>query len=58
MGECIGSGGVAAQGLERELVGAGGAAQAQIDASGEQRFEGAELFGNHQGGVVGQHDAA
>jgi hypothetical protein len=39
-------------------VGARGAAQAQVDASGVQRGQGAELLGHHQRRVVGQHHAA
>ena len=41
-----------------DLVRPGGAAEAQLDPSGMQRGEGAELFGDHQRGVVRQHDAA
>ncbi|MDT4857064.1 hypothetical protein FQZ97_914760 [compost metagenome] len=38
-----------------ELIGARGAAQAQIDAPRIQGGEGAELLGDHQGRVIGQH---
>ena len=34
------------------------AAEAEVDAAGEQRVERAELLGDHQRRVVGQHDAA
>ena len=49
---------MAAQRAHRGLVGAGGAAQAQVDAIREKGGQGAELFGNRQRRVVGQHDAA
>jgi len=47
-----------AQGASGGHIGAGGAAQTQIDAVGEQGGEGAELFGNHQRRMVRQHDPA
>ena len=40
------------------LVGARGAAQPQINSAGEQRIERAELFGDHDRRMIGQHDAA
>ena len=40
------------------LVAAGRAAEAEVDAAGEQRVQGAELFGDLQRRMVGQHDAA
>ncbi|EPZ85508.1 hypothetical protein BURCENBC7_AP5996 [Burkholderia cenocepacia BC7] len=49
---------VAAQRARRGLVGAGRAAQAEIDAPRIQRRERAELFGDHERRVVRQHDAA
>ena len=49
---------VAAQGAGGGLVGAGRAAEAEVDAAREQRFEGAELLGDYQRCVVRQHDAA
>ncbi len=39
-------------------VGARRTAQAQIDPAGGHRLQGAELLGDHQRGVVGQHHAA
>ena len=48
----------AAKRRQRLLIGAGRAAEAQIDAPGKQRGQGAELFGDHVRRVVGQHDAA
>ena len=39
-------------------VRAGGTTQTQIDATGKQRLQRAELFGDLQGRVVRQHDAA
>ncbi len=48
----------AAQRPRGALVGAGRAAEAEIDAAGIQRVERAELLGDHQRRVVGQHDAA
>ncbi|MNI05429.1 hypothetical protein D3C73_583800 [compost metagenome] len=38
-------------------VGAGSAAEAEIDTAGQQRFQRTELFSNHERGMVGQHDA-
>ena len=49
---------VAAQGAGCLLVGARCTAEAEVDAAREQRFEGAELLGDHQRRVIGQHDAA
>src|SRR5207302_6035685 len=42
----------------RELVGARCAADAEVDAPGEERLEHAEALGDLQGTVVLQHDAA
>jgi hypothetical protein len=41
-----------------DLVGARRAADAEVDAAGMKRLEHAELFGDHQRGMVGQHHAA
>ena len=49
---------VAAQRAGGQLVGAGSAAQAQVNASWVQRGQRAKLLGNHQRGMVGQHHAA
>ena len=48
----------AAQRQRGELVGTRRPADAQVDAAGVQRLQHAELFGDHQRGVVGQHHAA
>ena len=48
----------AAQRRQRLLVGAGRAPEPQIDASGKQRGQRAELFGDDVRRVVRQHDAA
>src|ERR1700726_4918996 len=48
----------AAQGARCCGVAARGAADTQINATGKQRFECAELFGDGKRGVVRQHDAA
>ncbi len=42
----------------RGLVRTGRAAEPQIDTAGMQGVQGAELLGDDQGRVVGQHDAA
>ena len=39
-------------------VGSRRAPQAEVDATGKQRFQHLEPLGDHQWGVVGQHDAA
>ncbi len=49
---------VAPEGMARAAVGARRAAQPEIDASGKQRGQGAELLRDHQRRVVGQHDPA
>ena len=49
---------VAAQGVGGERVGARRAAEAEVDASRIESGEGAELLGDHQRRMVGQHDAA
>ena len=41
-----------------QRVGAGGAADAEVDAAGMQRFEHLEALGDHQRRVVRQHHAA
>ena len=53
-------GGGVGGGIEREggaPVGAGGAAEAEVDAAGGDGFEHAELLGDLQAGIVRQHDA-
>ncbi|MCY1304094.1 hypothetical protein D9M68_847010 [compost metagenome] len=58
-GEIIGTAqAIAAQGPRGEVVGTGGAPQAQFDAARIEAGEGAELLGDHQRRVVGQHDPA
>jgi hypothetical protein len=42
----------------RGLVGPGGAAETEVDPPRMHRFEGPELFGDDEGGVVRQHDPA
>jgi len=49
---------IAAKRARRALIGAGGAAQAEIDTALVKRFQRAELFGNDQRRVVRQHDTA
>ena len=49
---------IAAQRGGDALVAARRAAQPEVDASGKQRLERAELFGDHQRRMVGQHDPA
>ncbi len=48
----------AAERAQRHLVGARRAAEPQIDATGEQPRQRAELLGDDIGRVVGQHDTA
>jgi len=48
----------AADGARGEAVGAGGAADTEIDAAGVESFQGSELLGDKERGVVGEHDAA
>lgn len=43
----------AAQGGRGGAVGAGGAAEAEVDAPGGEGLQGAELFGDHQGAWLG-----
>ena len=50
--------GRAAQRGRRRRVGAGGPADAEVDAPGVQRLEHGELLGDDERGVVGQHHAA
>ena len=49
---------IAAERLGGAHVGAGRAAEAEIDPSRIERLERAELLGDHQRRMVGQHDAA
>ena len=49
---------VAAERPHRGGVGAGGAAEAEVDAAGVERLQRPELLGDHQRRVVWQHDAA
>ena len=49
------TGAVAAQGVSRHLVGTWCTAQAQVDSPGVQAGQGAELLGDYQWRVVGQH---
>nr|WP_251073708.1 hypothetical protein [Streptomyces sp. ISL-111] len=58
LGEVLGVARAAARGGGRGVVGARGAAQAQVDAAGGEGVEHAELFGDDQRRVVGQHDPA
>jgi len=53
-----GLGEVTAEGLQGGEIAAGGAAEAEVDAAGVDGCEGAELFGDDERGVVGEHDAA
>ncbi len=48
----------AAQGGGRGAVRAGGAAEAEVDTPRGHRLQRAELLGDHERGVVGQHHAA
>ena len=56
--EAVGGEAVAAERAGGGHVGAGGAAEAEVDAVGEERRERAERLGDGQGRVVRQHDAA
>ena len=49
---------VAAHRISRCLVGAGRAAEPEVDAAGEERFQRPELLGDDQRRMVGQHDPA
>ena len=51
-------GAATAQRCRRQTVAAWRAAKAEIDATGMQRLEHAELLGHHERRMVGQHDAA
>ena len=53
-----GAGADAAQGLRFDGAAAGGAADAEVDAVGVERVQGAEDFGDLEGRVVREHDAA
>ncbi|MNN41607.1 hypothetical protein D3C81_1557360 [compost metagenome] len=56
IGEVVSAAGaLAAQGAGGHLVGARCAAQAQVDAAWVEAGQGAELLGDHQRRVVGQH---
>ena len=48
----------AAQRIRSGAIGAGGAAQAQVNPAGKQRLQHLEAFGHHQRCMVGQHHAA
>ena len=48
----------AAQRVRRGAVGAGRAAEAEVDAAGKQRLQHLEALGDHQRRMVGQHHAA
>ena len=48
---------ITAQGVHSVEVAAGCAAETEIDTFGIKRFESAELFGDNQRCVIGQHDA-
>ena len=50
--------GVRRKRAQRELVGARGAAEPEVDAAGKQPRQRAELFGDDERRVVRQHDAA
>ena len=58
LGEAIAGPRVPTQCLPGALVGARGTAKTQVDAAGVERGEGAELLGNDERAVVGEHDAA
>jgi hypothetical protein len=45
-----------AESPRRIRITSGGAAEAQVDPSGKERFERAELFGNGKGRMIWQHD--
>ena len=49
---------VSPQRHRRARVRARRAADPEVDAAGKERLQGAELLGDHQRGVVGQHDPA
>ncbi|MNT20330.1 hypothetical protein D3C72_1556360 [compost metagenome] len=49
---------MATQCLHGALIGAGRPPQPQIDPIRIERGQGAKLLGDHQGGVIRQHDAA
>ena len=56
--EVLGGFGRAAQGAQRELVGARRAAEPEVDAARKQPRQRPELLGDDVGRMVGQHDAA
>ena len=56
--ETLGGIGRAAQGVQGHLVGSWRAAKSETDATREQTLQGAELFGDDIGRMIGQHDAA
>ena len=49
---------IAPQRTRGELVRARRAPEPEVDAPGVERFKGAELFGNHERRMIGQHDPA
>ena len=57
-GRCRRAAGSRRSARDRELVGAGRAAEAEVDAAGIERLERAELLGDHERRVVRQHDPA
>ena len=57
LGKGVRGAGIAAERAHRDLVRARGPAQAEVDPPRVHRGQGAELFGNGQGRVIGQHDA-
>ena len=58
VGEVLGCVRIPPQGAERSRVGARRSSQAQADAAGIEGFEGAELLGDDERGVIGEHHAA
>ena len=58
LGESVRRVGVATQRPQRVLVGAGRAAEAEVDPARVQRRERAELLGDRERRVVRQHDPA
>jgi hypothetical protein len=56
--ERVGARVIATQRPHRRLVAARGTAEPEVDAAGIERVERAELLGDHERRVIGQHDAA
>lgn len=52
----VGGVGRPAQGAQGHLIGAGGAPEAEVDATWKQPRQRSELLGDHIGRMVGQHD--